>query len=169
MLCWFCTVAFATIYENKINKKTLNYKINFEDKYFWRQTCHLNNHSYTCSSSDIALNPLKTNLCRFLHRDVVPAERFIYLPGSDRRAFFNTFRSPDYIRGIDLGYVHFADMSRWRHPDGDNAFFLDHVVLTNFPCEQTHFHHIDLDFCGETPSQPSTKAASEAMPPRPPL
>ncbi len=25
--------------------------------------------------------------------------------------------SPDYIRGINLGYVHYADMSRWRDPE----------------------------------------------------
>lgn len=87
----------------------------------WRQTYHFHKHSYTCSASDISINPLKTNLCRYLHRDVVPSDKFLYLPKADRRAFFNTYRSPDYIRGIDLGFVHFADMSRWYDPDGDNA------------------------------------------------
>ena len=87
----------------------------------WRQTYHFLKNSFTCSASDISINPLKTNLCRYLNRDVVPTEKFIYLPKSDRRAFFNTFRSPDYIRGIDLGFVHFSDMSRWNDPDGDDA------------------------------------------------
>lgn len=87
----------------------------------WRQTYHWPKHSYTCSVSDITINPLKTNLCRYLHRDIVPSENFLYLPKSDRKAFFNTYRSPDYIRGIDLGYVHFADMSRWHDPDGDDV------------------------------------------------
>ena len=87
----------------------------------WRQTYHWPKHSYTCSASDISLNPLKTDLCRYLHRDVVPADKFLYLPKVDRRAFFNTFRSPDYIRGIDLGYAHFADMSRWNDPNADCA------------------------------------------------
>lgn len=87
----------------------------------WRQIYHFRKHSYTCSASDISLNPIKTNLCRFMHRDVVPADKYLYLPKADRRAFFNTFRHPDYIRGIDLGYVHFADMSRWHDSDGDNS------------------------------------------------
>ena len=87
----------------------------------WRQTYHFHKNSYTCSASDISINPLKTDICRYLHRDVVPPYKFIYLPKPDRRAFFNTYRSPDYIRGIDLGFVHFADMSRWHDPDGDCA------------------------------------------------
>ena len=87
----------------------------------WRQTYHWPKHSYTCSASDISINPLKTNLCRYLHRDVVPSDNYLYLPKVDRRAFFNTYRSPDYIRGIDLGYAHFADMSRWNDPHADYA------------------------------------------------
>lgn len=38
---------------------------------------------------------------------------------ADRKSFFNTFRSPDYIRGIDLGFAHFVDMSRWNDPTGE--------------------------------------------------
>ena len=87
----------------------------------WRQTYHFPKHSYTCSASDISIHPLKTNLCRYLHREIVPSDKYLYLPKSDRRAFFNTYRNPDYIRGIDLGFVHFADMSRWYDPDGNDA------------------------------------------------
>lgn len=85
----------------------------------WLQTYQCRNNSYTCSSSEINLNPLKTNLCRWLGRDVVPSEKWLFLPRVDGRAFFNTYRSPDFIRGINLGYVHFADMSKWKDPDGD--------------------------------------------------
>lgn len=87
----------------------------------WMQTYKCNKHSFTCSASDISIYPLKSNLCRYLHRDIVPSEKFISLPKADRKAFFNTYRNPDYIRGIDLGYVHFADMSRWHAQDGDYA------------------------------------------------
>lgn len=87
----------------------------------WRQSYHWPKHSYTCSASEISIHPLKSDLCRFLHRDVVPSEKYLYLPMADRRAFFNTYRSPDYIRGIDLGYAHFADMSRWNDPDCNYA------------------------------------------------
>lgn len=87
----------------------------------WMQIYKCNKHSYTCSASDISIHPLKSSLCRYLKRDIVPSEKFLYIPKADRKAFFNTYRSPDYIRGIDLGYVHFADMSRWYDPDGDDA------------------------------------------------
>lgn len=87
----------------------------------WLQTCQCFNNSFTCSSSSINLNPLKIDLCRYLKRNVVPSDPWIYLPKADRRAFFNTFRTPDFIRGINLGYVHFADMSKWHDPDGEDA------------------------------------------------
>ena len=87
----------------------------------WRQIYHFPKNSYTCSASDIYLNPLKINLSRYLRCDIVSSEKYIYLPKADRRAFFNTYRNPDYIRGIDIGFVHFADMSRWYDPDGNDA------------------------------------------------
>lgn len=87
----------------------------------WRQTYYFPKNSYTCSASDISISPLKTNLCRYLHRDIVPTENYVYLPKVDRRAFFNTYRNPDYIRGLDIGFVHLADMSRWYDPDGNVA------------------------------------------------
>lgn len=169
----------------------------------WLQIYHCMKHSYTCSASAISINPIKNNLCRFLHRDIVPTDTCVYIPRADRRAFFNTYRSPDFIRGVDLGYVHFADMSRWYVPDGNDAnrvyaaatsavllqyytlivlegnipkneifqlekhqnfsipwdirlsrlahlsknpFFLDHVVMSNFPCYgKPHLLHINLD------------------------
>lgn len=83
----------------------------------WLQTYKCWNHSYLCTNSEIAIHPLKSNLCRFLKRDITPPEKYIYLPKADRSAFFNTFRCPDYIRGINLGYVHYADMSRWYDPE----------------------------------------------------
>ncbi len=85
----------------------------------WRQLCWWPKHSNTCVASEINLNPIKTNLCRFLKREIVPQDKDIFLPKADgRRAFFNTFRTPDALRGIDFAYVHFANMSLWHDPDG---------------------------------------------------
>ena len=84
----------------------------------WLQTFRCQNHSYTCSSSDINLHPLKRNLCRWLGRDIVPSEKWLFIPKAGQRAFFNTFRSPDFVRGINIGYVHFADMSKWKDSVG---------------------------------------------------
>ena len=130
----------------------------------WLQTYKCYNNSYTCSSGTINLGPLETNLCRLLKRDVVPPENWIYLPKADRRAFFNTFRSPDYIRGINLGYVHFADMSRWKDPDGvltsrtfcaaTSAVLLDYFTLVvlegNIPKEErfrtNYYQYFHLPF-----------------------
>ncbi|MDE5586030.1 MAG: hypothetical protein K2I92_06775 [Muribaculaceae bacterium] len=83
----------------------------------WMQTFQRRNNSYTCTAGNLSLCPLKSDLCRYLRRDIIPPDMGIYLPKVDWHAFFNTFRSPDAIRGINLGYVHFADMSRWRDPD----------------------------------------------------
>lgn len=83
----------------------------------WLQTYKCWYHSYLCTNSEIAIHPLKSNLCRYLKREITPPEKYIYLPKADRSAFFNTFRCPDYIRGINLGYVHYADMSRWYDPE----------------------------------------------------
>lgn len=82
----------------------------------WMQTFQRSNNSYLCGPSEISLMPLKKNLCRYLHRDIVPKKTWVCLPKIGGRALFNTFRSPDSIRGINLGYVHFSDMSRWRDP-----------------------------------------------------
>lgn len=79
----------------------------------WMQTFQRSNNSYVCSASDISLFPLKADLCRYLRRDIVPQDMGVFLPRVDGFAFFNTFRNPDSIRGINLGYIHFADMSRW--------------------------------------------------------
>lgn len=88
----------------------------------WRQYFWWPKHSNTCAASEINLNPIKTNLCRYLKRDIVPQDKSIYLPKADgRRAFFNTYRSADALRGIDFGYVHFANMSLWHDPDGVNT------------------------------------------------
>lgn len=84
----------------------------------WMQTYRCTNNSYTCSSSEINLNPLKTNLCRWLKRDIVPPEKWIFLPRTGDRAFFNTMKNPDSGRGINFGYVHLADMGKWKDPSG---------------------------------------------------
>lgn len=88
----------------------------------WRQHFWWPKHSNTCAASEININPIKTNLCRFLKRDIVPKDKDIFLPKADgRRAFFNTYRTPDALRGIDFAYVHFANMSLWHDTDGENS------------------------------------------------
>lgn len=87
----------------------------------WMQTYQRSNNSYTCGPSDISIFPLKSSLCRQLHRDVVPPEMGVFLPKVGWSAYFNTFRCPDAIRGVNLGYVHLADMSRWKDPDSKKS------------------------------------------------
>ncbi len=84
----------------------------------WLQTFKCQKHSFTCSASDVSLFPLKADISRYLKRDVVTSGNSIPLPEVGYKAFFNTYRNPDFIRGIDLGYMHFADMSRWNDPYG---------------------------------------------------
>lgn len=126
----------------------------------WMQTFQRSNNSYTCSASEISLLPFKSDLCRCLKRDIIPSDMGILLPQVGRKAFFNTFRTPDAIRGINLGYVHFADMSRWLDPDSKktsrvysaavSAVLLDYFTLIvlegNIPKED--IFSIDK-FCNE--------------------
>ncbi len=49
----------------------------------WMQTFQCANNSYTCSHSEISLLPLKANLCRYLHRYVIPPDMGIFLPKVD--------------------------------------------------------------------------------------
>ena len=95
----------------------------------WMQTYHCHNNSYLCGPSEISLMPLKRNLCRHLHRDIATQRPWVFLPKVDGRAFFNTFRNPDFLRGINLGFVHFADMSRWRdaHDRTTSRTYITHV------------------------------------------
>lgn len=105
----------------------------------WMQTYQRSNNSYTCGPSEIGILPLKTNLCRYLHRDIIPSNMGIYLPRVDWCAYFNTFSNPNAIRGINLGFVHFADMSRWKDSHNKNtsrafmaavsAVLLEHFTL----------------------------------------
>ena len=120
----------------------------------WQQTYRCFNNSFTCSSSEINLFPLKADLCRFLHRDIVPPNKWIYSPKADRKAFFNTFRSPDFIRGINLGYVHFADMSKWKDPEGilssrtfsaaTSAVLLEYFTLVVLEGNIPRDHHYNI-------------------------
>ena len=84
----------------------------------WLQTYQCSNNSCTYSASESCLHPIKADLSRYLKRNMVFTGRRIYLPSVDAKAHFNTYRNPDAGRGINFGYVHFADMSKWRDPEG---------------------------------------------------
>lgn len=84
----------------------------------WLQTYHCRNN-YCIYSLPVSLNRMKADLCRHLKRDRVPAARRLHLPASRTAVHFNSYRNPDSGRGIDFGYVHFADMSKWRDPYGN--------------------------------------------------
>ncbi len=87
----------------------------------WMQTYQCKNNSYTCGASDINIHPIKSNLCRYLKRDIVPQDMGIFLPKVGWCAYFNTYHFPDAIRGINLGYVHLANMSFWRDKDSSKT------------------------------------------------
>ena len=81
----------------------------------WMQTFQCSNNSYVCAPADYNLIPLKSNLSRHLGCGSISSAMDIFLPTIGWRAFFNTFENPDAIRGFNLGYVHFSDMSRWHN------------------------------------------------------
>lgn len=84
----------------------------------WRQIYYFGRASNTCTASSINAHPMKENLCRFLKRDIVPQDDHILIPKADCRSYFNTYRTPDALRGIDFAYVHLANMTQWNDPDG---------------------------------------------------
>lgn len=80
----------------------------------WLQTCVHSKNVYTCTHNDLNAIQLRDNLFRFLERRGSPYEKRIFIHMADNSFFFNTFRNPDAMRGIDFGYVHLADMSKWK-------------------------------------------------------
>lgn len=113
----------------------------------WLQLFHWHKHSNTCGASDIDIRPLKANLMRYLNKDEGPAEKRIPIPEATCKAFFNTFRSPDALRGIDFAYVHFADMSKWNDPARNNSMRAYVAGISGV----LHDHHTLIVMEGNTP------------------
>lgn len=72
---------------------------------------HSNSISYASSGDELRL--FKDNLCRFLKKDMVFDDHRISFPYTENSAYFNAYLSPSILRGIDCGFVHLADMSKW--------------------------------------------------------
>lgn len=88
----------------------------------WRQLrSQRKGHAVIFGSSTYTLNPLKDNLCRNIGRCPTSAKRIRFPPqigsypdpawGS---VIFNSLKNPDGVRGIDIDYALFTDMSKWR-------------------------------------------------------
>lgn len=83
----------------------------------WLQLYRWPKNSQTCGASELNISPLKENLIQYIYLGLsAPAKKRIYNYKIDHSSFFNTFRSPDALRGIDFAYVHLADMGKWYDP-----------------------------------------------------
>ncbi len=79
----------------------------------WLQIFKSSKNSCSCSYLDGDMYSFQKNLCRVLKRETVYSERDIHIPQPERHVYFRACRGSDNSGGIDLGYVHFADMSKW--------------------------------------------------------
>ena len=88
----------------------------------WRQLYGCPKHENICGASKLNVAQLKANIARFFNKDIFPfSKRKFNIVANHCYALFNTFRTPDALRGIDFGYVHLVDMSKWWDPDGNNT------------------------------------------------
>lgn len=72
---------------------------------------HSNSISYASSSDDLCR--FKANLCSTLKKTGVMEGFSISVTDTDAVAYFNTYMSPGILSGIDCGFLHLADMSKW--------------------------------------------------------
>ena len=83
----------------------------------WRQMYMWRKNSATYGASMSNLNPLKANMVRNFYDSAAKTEaNRILIPSAGYSAFFTSYHSPDALRGIDFGYVHLADMSKFYDP-----------------------------------------------------
>ncbi len=79
----------------------------------WLQIFKSRKNSCSCSFINGDMYSFQKNLCRVLKREAVYSERDVHIPQTDRHAYFRACRCENKFSGIDFGYVHFADMSKW--------------------------------------------------------
>lgn len=89
--------------------------------FLWCQIYRWHNHSCSFTPSELSERQLKANLTRFLKRDIIPGDKSIFLPMVGNSAFYNSYRSPDALRGINFAYVHMSDFSKFHDPDTTNS------------------------------------------------
>lgn len=87
----------------------------------WLQVHILHSNSVFYVPSVNELRQFKTNLCRSLKKDKVYDGYWISVPDTDALAYFNTYTSPNLLSGLDYGFVHLADMSKWNDPTAENS------------------------------------------------
>ena len=73
-------------------------------------------HSYTCGESGFANRRWTANIQRYFKIGNSHSVSKVRIPGGICMAIFNSFRNPDAPRGMDVAYVHLANMSSWHDP-----------------------------------------------------
>ncbi len=109
----------------------------------WLQIFSCPKNSNICGASMFNVDHLKANIARLFNWQTVPSyKRKLPIVNRFAHSFFNSFNKPDALRGIDFGYVHLADISKWHDPDGvrtsrafvaaNSGVLLNHMTFVAF-------------------------------------
>ncbi len=86
----------------------------------WRQIYHPGTTSYTCTSSLKHLELLKPPVCRYIKNPVPEYDR-IFIPKSNAHLYFDSYQYPKFCADEDFTYVHLANMTQWKDPQGKTS------------------------------------------------
>ncbi len=127
----------------------------------WRQLFSYQEDSHTCVESDCTFHSLKATLCRLVNHQISPYDEWIDLPNKKcNRVYFDTYHTPEALRGKLFGYVHFANMSLWEDPDG-------YKTRRAFETLNRHIffsHRTLLVMEGDVPSTPILRSFNPEIP-----
>ncbi|MDE6290927.1 MAG: hypothetical protein K2M16_05295, partial [Muribaculaceae bacterium] len=79
----------------------------------WLQIYTLHSNSISYTSSDDEICRFKASLCKTLKKDRIYEGDRISVTDTDAAAYFYSYMSSGTLSGIDCGFVHLADMSKW--------------------------------------------------------
>lgn len=117
----------------------------------WRQIYNFGSSSYTCTSSLKHLEVLKTPLCRLIKEDI-PEHNYIFIPKANAHIYFNSYQYPTFRSAKDFTYVHLADMTKWKDPQGKTSADI-FVNASRAILESPESSHLLLVLEGDIPKE----------------
>ncbi|MDE5586029.1 MAG: hypothetical protein K2I92_06770, partial [Muribaculaceae bacterium] len=121
----------------------------------WLQTYSFCSNSISYTFSDYQLSLFKANLHGFLKKDRNNESHTIAFPDSDAVSYFNTYSSESILSGIDCGFVHLADMSKWIDRTGEKSSLIFSSSLSRL--QRTRAELVVME--GDRPSDPKIRNA----------
>ena len=121
----------------------------------WLQTYSFSSNSLSYAFSDYQMSLFKANLHRFLKKYRNNESNTIAFPDSDAVSCFNTYSSESILSGIDCGFIHLADMSKWIDRTGEKSSLIFSSSLSRL--QRTRAELVVME--GDCPSDPKVRTA----------